>query len=266
MENQLDQVPKGSERRGFLITLLVAAGGLVVLCGLIAAGGVYYVVARPYFGPRSQAVLAPDHTLVSTVQQADLVADAEILTARARAMGARVTFQENGHNQIVAEGPPSDLTRELLDEVSAIGLLELVDVGYKPVAEGTTVATDFGYPYFAAVPGTKQHTVMTNAEFGAVSVQQGQLEGQFVIAFTLTPNGSKTLSDFTASHVGQYLAIVMDKKVLSCPAIKSAITGGQGVIEGGFTQEEAQSLAAYLGVRGPLPVPLEVVNFVDAGK
>jgi preprotein translocase subunit SecD len=266
MENQSDQAPKRNKPNPFLTILFVAAGIFIVLCGLIALGVVFYEFARPYFGPKSQAILAPDHSLVSTVNPADLEKEAQILTARSNALGARITFRVDGNNQIVAVGPASVLTRELINKTIAIGLLELVDLGAKPVMEGTKVATDFGYPYFPAVQGTKWHTVLTNAEFATVQVQSGSLAGQYQIAFTLTPSGRETLSDFTVSHTGQYLGIVMDKRVLSCPVIRNAITDGQGVIEGAFTLDSAESLAAYLRVRGPLPIPLEVVSFVEAGK
>ncbi len=266
MESQPDQIPKGNKPDRRLTVLLVAAGVFVVVCGLIVLGVVYYGLGPLYFGPKSQAILAPYHSLGSTVNPADLEKDAQILAVRSKALGARITFQVDGNNQIVAVGPASVLTRELIDKTIGVGLLELVDFGAEPVAAGTKVATDFGYPYFAAVQGTKWHTVLTNADFAAAQVQASQLEGQYQIAFALTPSGGKTLSDFTASHIGRYLGIVMDKRVLSCPMIKNAITDGQGVIQGGLTLDSAKLLTAYLRGRGPLPIPLEVVGFVEGGK
>ena len=59
--------------------------------------------------------------------------------------------------------------------------------------------------------------------------------------------------------MGDVLAIVLDNRVLSNPRINSAIPDGQGVIEGQFTPEEADSLAVQMRY-GALPIPLEVVN------
>ncbi len=266
MEDQSGQVSGSSERNQVATIRLVAAGALVLLCGLTALAAVYYLIARPYFGPKSQAVLAPDHTLVSSVDPAGLEEDAQILNARSRALGARTTFRVEGNNQIVAVGPASEVTPEMLDQAMAIGLLELVGVGAEPVMEGTQVATDFDYPYFAPVEGTRWHTVLTNAEFASVSVVPISEAQQYEITFTLTPGGRETLAEFTASHIGQYLCVVLDKRVLSCPIVRNAITGGQGVIQGAFTREQAESLAVNLRVRGPLPIPLEVVSFVEGGK
>ena len=58
---------------------------------------------------------------------------------------------------------------------------------------------------------------------------------------------------------GQYLAIVLDKQVISAPVIKTPITDGQGQISGSFTQEEAQRLAVNLR-SGALPIPIKVVE------
>ncbi len=268
--NQAPQAERGNDVLKFFVVgvgalLVLGVGAFLVLAGLLALGG-SDAIQIPSFGPQSQAILAPDHILVTTVNRADLVKDAQVLNARAKALRVQVTFRVNEKNQIVASGPVSVLTRELVDKTIAIGLLELVDFGSEPVMEGITVATDFDYPYFAAMEGKKWHTVLTNAEFDYVQAQTGSLEGQYLVAFSLTPAGRAILSDFSAHHINQYLGIVMDKKVLSCPVIKNTITEGQGVIEGAFTRESAEALAAYLRVEGPLPMPLEVVDFVDGGK
>ncbi len=48
--------------------------------------------------------------------------------------------------------------------------------------------------------------------------------------------------------------------MLSAPVVKNPITDGQGAIEGNFTQQSAESLAAYLQVKGPLPIPLKITS------
>jgi preprotein translocase subunit SecD len=64
--------------------------------------------------------------------------------------------------------------------------------------------------------------------------------------------------------VGQYLAIVLDKKVISAPVIKNPITDGQGIIQGGFTSASANALAVQLRY-GSLPVPVKVVESRTVG-
>ncbi len=112
-------------------------------------------------------------------------------------------------------------------------------------------------------PSRVFHTVMTGEAIDSVAVQVGQAGG-YVVAFKLTPEGSKIFADFTSQHVGDILAIVLDKKVISAPSINQAITEGSGVIEGNFTQEEADALTVQL-LYGALPVPLKVVETRTVG-
>jgi preprotein translocase subunit SecD len=59
--------------------------------------------------------------------------------------------------------------------------------------------------------------------------------------------------------VGGYLAIVLDKTVISTPRVNTPITGGSGLISGDFDQEEANKLSVQLRY-GSLPVPLKVIE------
>ncbi len=124
-----------------------------------------------------------------------------------------------------------------------------------------------GQPAATATPApTIYHTVMTGADLNAsqIAVQLGTT-GQYEISFTLKSKGTKVFGDYTSSHVGQYLAIVLDKKVISVPVINSAITGGQGVIQlGNSNADQANSLANTLRY-GSLPIPVKVVESQTVG-
>jgi len=75
------------------------------------------------------------------------------------------------------------------------------------------------------------------------------------IQFTLTGPGSDTFADVTTRLQGRQLAIVVDDQVISAPTVQSAITGGNGVITGSFTESRAKDLATQLNA-GALPVEL----------
>ncbi len=143
-----------------------------------------------------------------------------------------------------------------------------------PSATATTAATPTTNPSetpgAAVTPGptatpapTIYHTVMTGASLSSVNVQAGQLSG-FVIAFTLKADASSMFADYTGSHINQYLAIVLDKRVISTPTISNQITGGQGIIQGSFTQDSANTLAIQLRY-GSLPIPVKVVESLSVG-
>ena len=60
--------------------------------------------------------------------------------------------------------------------------------------------------------------------------------GQPVIAFQLDAEGTKIFADVTEKNIGKTISIYLDNKLLMAPTVKSAITEGQGVIEGKFTK------------------------------
>ena len=97
---------------------------------------------------------------------------------------------------------------------------------------------------------------MTGKELDKVGVALDQF-GKPEIRFSLKPEGARIFADFTTKNVGKFLAIVLDKRVISCPRIETPITEGSGRITGKFTLEEARSLAVQLRY-GALPIPLRV--------
>jgi hypothetical protein len=73
--------------------------------------------------------------------------------------------------------------------------------------------------------------------------------GSWVVALELDDEGGRLFGQLTAELAKQpppanQLAIVVDGKVVSAPTVMSAITGGEVEISSGFTQQEAQKLAA----------------------
>jgi len=83
--------------------------------------------------------------------------------------------------------------------------------------------------------------------------------GQPDIAFEFNGDGARLFEEFTRSHVGQFLAVFLDKKLLTAPSINGVIPGGKGIIEGNFTLESAKALSDQLNA-GALPVPLKILE------
>ncbi|NQU29989.1 MAG: protein translocase subunit SecD, partial [Anaerolineae bacterium] len=167
------------------------------------------------------------------------------------------------------EFPGLEDTEGVIAIIQQTGLLEFVDVGNTRPPAGTIIKTDYGVSTEAVeeveaetdaevVEPTIFHTVMTGAVLDDVGVSQDQV-GQFQIAFALKDEGSDIFADYTATHIGQVLAIVLDKVVISAPTIQSEISGGSGVITGQFDYESANNLAVQLRY-GSLPVPLKIVE------
>ena len=133
-----------------------------------------------------------------------------------------------------------------------------------PTAEGTASAGEAtAIPTVATPTGPVYHTVMTGVGLSNASVSRDEL-GRWVINFELTPEGSRIFGAHTCTHIDQFLAIVLDKMVISAPRIDNGITTGTGTISGSFTQQSSNQLALQLR-SGALPVPLKVVQSREIG-
>ncbi|MBI5600819.1 MAG: protein translocase subunit SecD [Gemmatimonadetes bacterium] len=80
-----------------------------------------------------------------------------------------------------------------------------------------------------------------------------------IVEFQLNNEGGRRFKSETGKHVRDYMAIVLDDRVMSAPVIQSAIgTRGQ-ITMGGAGLQAAQDLALVLRA-GALPVPLKVAD------
>jgi preprotein translocase subunit SecD len=82
--------------------------------------------------------------------------------------------------------------------------------------------------------------------------------GQYQVNFTLSSDAARTFGPFTASHIGQQMAIVLEKKVYSAPVINGRIDDS-GEISGNFSQDSAQDLALVLR-SGALPASIKYLE------
>ncbi len=189
-----------------------------------------------------------------------------VIENRTNALGvSENVVQLAGDRRIVGEFPGLEDTEGVIAVIQQTGLLEFVDMGDTPLPAGTLLETDYGLAE-NAIPAestdpeapTVYHTVMTGAALDDVGVSQSQM-GEFQISFALKDDGSDIFAEYTSTHIEQYLAIVLDKVIISAPRIQSAITGGSGVITGQFDYESANALVVQLRY-GSLPVPLKIVE------
>ncbi|NOT04726.1 MAG: protein translocase subunit SecD [Anaerolineales bacterium] len=209
-----------------------------------------------------QALLEADVPADTVITTEELTNAKNILQNRANALGvSEITMQTAGDRRIVAEFPGVTNPEEVVATLKQTALLEFVDMGSTPAPVGSLIQTDFGVENPAATTDTGEtiyHTVITGAGLETASVTRSQA-GAYEISFILKPDSTNIFAEYTTANRGKFLAIVLDKQVVSAPTINDPITDGQGVITGNFTQEEAQTLAVQLR-SGALPIPIKVVE------
>mgnify|MGYP000854534412 CR=1 FL=1 len=246
-----------------------------------------------------RVLLEADLAEGQTVTQDDLNVATQILLNRSNALGvSEVTFQSTGNSRIVGEFPGLTDTSEVIASLKQVGQLVFVPAGTTYLEPGTEVKVDYSEmtarqaaaagtvvpaevvtvtpePTAASDATTTDTTGTTTTEIPTysalltgtalknIAVGVSQL-GEYYIQFEMDEVSAAVFSDFTTNHQQEYLAIVLDNKVISCPIVSSAITDGQGVIQGTFTSETANALAVQLRY-GALPVPFKVVESEAVG-
>jgi preprotein translocase subunit SecD len=85
-----------------------------------------------------------------------------------------------------------------------------------------------------------------------------------LVQFTMNNEGARRFRTETSRHIQDFMAIVLDQRVITAPVIQSAIGANGQITMGGKDLQAAQDLALVLRA-GSLPVPLKVVDVVQIG-
>lgn len=105
---------------------------------------------------------------------------------------------------------------------------------------------------------------LSSAALEFASGNGGQLSNEPIVSIHFNSEGGDLFEQITRENVGENLAIFLDGELISAPRINETIAGGRAIISGGFTPEEARSLAQNLNF-GALPVPIELVSTQTIG-
>jgi preprotein translocase subunit SecD len=238
-----------------------------------------------------QVLLEADLAPGQTVDAESMSAAKTIIENRINGLGvSEPLVQLQGDRRIIVELPGLTNPEQAIATLKGTGLLEFVHAGNQYLEPGTVVRTTLGggpitptvplsptVAPTAAVTNTQEttstvsspeepvyETILTGRDLRDARVSTSSLTNEPVIVFQLTDEGARKFAEYTRNHVGQILAITMDKVVLSAPTVREPILDGNGEISGRFTLAEARSLAIQMRY-GALPVPLRVVDTSSIG-
>ena len=118
---------------------------------------------------------------------------------------------------------------------------------------------------YRAIYMVDSRPIITGESLIGAKPNQVPIEGT-VVEFTLSNEGGRKFRAETAKHIRDYMAIVLDQRVMGRPpVIQSAIgTRGQITMGQGRSLQDAQDLALVLRA-GALPVPLKVSEVRNIG-
>ncbi|MCA0946358.1 protein translocase subunit SecD, partial [Salipiger pacificus] len=201
------------------------------------------------------------YTEAGRAQMADRVVaqSLEIIRRRIDEAGTREpTILRQGADRILIEVPGIDSAETLKSLIGTTARLS-----FNPVL-GTGKGTS---PDALNLPAADQPDLTYNLDPRAVVTGEDLTDsqpsfdrnGRPAVTFRFDSSGARAFGDFTAAHIGEPFAIVLDGKVLSAPVIQSHIPGGSGIITGNFSVEQTTELSTLLRA-GALPAELHFLE------
>ncbi|MEM7413035.1 MAG: protein translocase subunit SecD [Myxococcota bacterium] len=176
-----------------------------------------------------------------------------------------------GDDRVLVQVPGGQIDRDRLDDLLEVtGFLEFKIV--QDLADNEKLLND-RYPT-GLPPGTKIVSEQDPEDDRKLTAyllpEEPDLTGDFltdarvafdrqqrpIVSFSFNSEGARRFGELTGANINEQLAIVLDDRVYSAPAIRSRI-GARGQIEGRFTTEEARDLAVVLR-SGSLPIPVVI--------
>jgi SecD/SecF fusion protein len=191
----------------------------------------------------------------------------EVLRGRVDALGvAEPTLARAGERRIIVELPGVQDPREAADVIGRTAQLGFhvvrgaVQPGQQP---GGQVVRDESGQRIVLGPQLLDGNGVKNA--AAEQTQDGV--GQWVVSVTFNGPGGPQWRELvrracSTPEGGQRIAILLDREVISSPAVQPELcrgAGGATQITGGFTRQTADDLAVLIK-GGALPVPVEVIE------
>jgi len=112
---------------------------------------------------------------------------------------------------------------------------------------------------------TGRYLESASLQFAQTGAQGGYAPAnQSMVTLQFNEEGEDLFSKITRENIGRELAIFLDGVPISNPIIREEITGGEAVISGDFTPEQAKELARQLTF-GALPVPIQEIGTQTIG-
>ncbi len=190
-----------------------------------------------------------------TPTTADVEVVKGIIERRVNATGvSEPVVVTSGTDRIVVEIPGVSDPNAIRKLVGQTGQLYFVPIPttMQPPAEGDEL--DVGQNNLTPLFGG---TEVASATVGT------DRNGARTVNFTLKDTGRNLFAQWTAAHVNEYFAIVLDNRVISAPVINEAIPGGDVQISagglGGFSKADADNLVNVLRF-GSLPFPVQELS------
>ncbi len=120
-------------------------------------------------------------------------------------------------------------------------------------------------PYYIPTELTGRYLAKAQLQFSQGATAGGSgFGGEPIVGLVFDKKGADLFEKITDENIGKPVAIYLDGSMISNPVVQQKISGGEAVITGTFTPEEAKQLVGRLN-SGALPVPIELISTNSIG-
>lgn len=180
-----------------------------------------------------------DENLSSEDLENNLEKTKQLLELRVNKLGvAETTVTAEGDRRIRIDIPGQFDSKEIVDSLQKTGNLTFKD------SEG--------------------NEVLNGKDVEEASVMTDNATGKPVVTLKLNEEGKQKFAEATEKNLNKTISIYMDEDLISSPVVESVISGGEAIITGSKTIDEAKNLAGLIN-SGALPVTLKVASIESVG-
>lgn len=225
---------KKSKAIAVLVVILAALAGLAYYASLILSStGAGADMSIP-LGLDLSGGVSITYQIMDENPSAEDISDTKYkLQKRVESYSTEASVYQVGDDRITVEIPGVTDANAILEELGNPGSLEF------QLSDGTVYMTG---------------DMIENAQAATTTNSYGN--NSYVVELILTDEGAEVFAEVTAENVGNTLPIVYDGEIISNPVVNSAITGGQAMITGMTTYEQAETLATQIRI-GALSLELQ---------
>ncbi len=184
-------------------------------------------------------------------------------------------IQRKGRDQVIVELPGVKDPDHAIKLIGDTALLEFIEAEWAPAGAASLSPAKVKEYYgenarIASVdeirdgqvvssrPIILERTVLTGSDLKAAYPQVDEY-GNPSVGFELNSEGAKIFAELTTRHIEKPIAIVLDRKIISAPNVRTPITEGKGIITGSFSASEVRDMVIKLKA-GALPIPVKMVE------
>lgn len=159
------------------------------------------------------------------------------------------TAKVGGSYRVNVDLPGIKDSQKAIELIGQTARLEFKELGNLP-SEGATGS--------GALPQVVD-TDLSGADLARSKVEFDSQTGKPAVGLQFNSEGAKKFQEITKRNVGKRVAILVDGQIITAPVVQQEISGGNAIITGNFTLDEAKQLSIQLN-SGALPVPVKIIE------